>query len=172
MLQLNGGRRSMRESQLYPHVETYLNLRFAPSRKPLYGAFLSVPAVTSSAGPAESGQWTRPDLSLVLIWRNKYSPNVNLDLYGFEVKSEPGCDVSAVHEALAQSRHVHYSYVVWHLPTDTRVRPKHQATIADNCRAHGVGLITCSNYENAHDFHIADRCNEIYSEYANSERAG
>lgn len=63
----------MRESALYRDVDTYLNLRFASLRRPLFGEFFFKTGITAKSGPAASGQWTRPDLALITIWRNKYS---------------------------------------------------------------------------------------------------
>lgn len=133
-----------REDDLYPHVEHFLHLGFAPRLKPSLGVHLTLVAITAMAGPAGSGKWSRPDLALINLWRHKYQPHQSLDLYGFEVKRDGGCDLASVHETLAHTRLVNFAYLVWHYSAADFVNP-HFGTIKDNCRAYGLGLITFAN---------------------------
>jgi hypothetical protein len=100
-----------------------------------------------------AGQWTRPDLALIALWKNKYSPGFQLDLYGFEVKTRQGCNLVAVHEALAQNRVVHYSYLVWHTP-QSDLQGDHFAQVRNHCDAFRIGLITFSRIRDADSFTV------------------
>jgi hypothetical protein len=138
------------ESALYDRVESYLLLRFQHRLKPMLGECLPpITAITARANMA--GQWTRPDVGLIAVWKNRYSAKVNLDVYGFEVKTRKGCTLTAVHEALAQNRVVHFSYLVWHLPeSDLCDEPFEK--ISKHCEAIGIGLITFSRSYDADSF--------------------
>lgn len=138
------------ESALYDHVESYLQLRFQQRLKPLLGECLPpITAITARANMA--GQWTRPDVGLIAVWKNRYSATVNLDVYGFEVKTRKGCTLTAVHEALAQNRVVHFSYLVWHLPESDLCEQSFEI-ISKHCDAFGIGLITFSRAYDADSF--------------------
>lgn len=143
---------SVAESTLYPRVQTYLHLRFQEHIKPLLGDCLP-PITAITANASTLGQWTRPDLALIALWKNKYSPTLHLDLYGFEVKTRQGCNLAAVHEALAQNRVVHYSYLVWHTP-QSDLQSDHFLQIRDHCEAFRIGLITFSRGRDADTFSI------------------
>lgn len=142
---------AVQERELYEPVETYLNVRFSGGLKPLRGECFTVSAITATAGTLGAGQWTRPDVALIAVWKNKFSPVVHLDLYGFEVKTSKGCNVSSVHEALAQNRLVHYSYLVWHVPPPV-LETKRFLAIYESCEAYGVGLITFHRQVDASTF--------------------
>jgi hypothetical protein len=142
----------MAEHELYEPVQNFVNLRFAPSVHPKYGFQYSIVEVTAKAGIYGEGQWTRPDLSLVTLWRNKYAPTLHLDLYGFEVKALGSASLLAVHEALAQGRLLHYSYLALHVDKENPLNSK----IRESCRSHGVGLITFSNPRNPDCYNILE----------------
>jgi len=145
------------ESTLYEWVQSYLYLRFQEYLKPLLGESLP-PICTVTAKANMPGQWVRPDVGLIALWRNKYSTTLQLDVYGFEVKTHQGCDLVAVHEALAQTRVVHYSYLVWHAP-EIELGSSHFEEIRGHCDAFGIGLITFSRRKDANTFirHIRAR---------------
>ncbi len=130
----------MREEDLYPIVEQYLHMQFAPCLKPALGAHLTLAGITATAGPAGSGKWSRPDLALINLWRHKYQPHQSLDVYGFEVKKDGACDLSAVHEALAHTRSVNYSYLVWQYRASDFDAEAFK-TIRQNCESYELGLI-------------------------------
>ena len=94
---------------------------------------------TSSYGP-HKGQWARPDYILVTAMRFKLMPGAQVDVHSFELKTEGGCTVQSVHEALAQTRFTHFGHLVWHLPKQSRAEAK-LAEIERHCDQHGVGLI-------------------------------
>jgi hypothetical protein len=94
---------------------------------------------TSSYGP-HRGQWARPDFILVSAMRFRLMPGSQVDVHSFELKTESGCTVQAVHEALAQTRFTHFGHLVWHLPENSRAEAR-LAEIEKHCDQHGVGLI-------------------------------
>jgi hypothetical protein len=94
---------------------------------------------TSSSGP-HRGQWARPDYILVTAMRFKLLPGCQVDVHSFELKTEAGGTVQAVHEALAQTRFTHFGHLVWHLPEGSKAETR-LAEIAKHCEQHGIGLI-------------------------------
>lgn len=141
------------EADLYPHVENFLHIEFAPRLKPSSGRNLTIAAITATRGPASSGTWSRPDLAMVNVWRHKYHPVQTLDVYGFEVKRDGGLDLTSVHETLAHTRLVHYAYLVWHYRSGDFSAPAFNV-IRENCRAYGLGLITFHELGNPLDFNV------------------
>ena len=94
---------------------------------------------TSSYGP-HRGLWARPDYILVSAMRFKLMPGAQVDVHSFELKTESGCTVQSVHEALAQTRFTHFGHLVWHLPNNSKAEAR-LAEIERHCEEHGVGLI-------------------------------
>ena len=132
-----------------------------PLRKYLNGTFragLDLPGDglclvqnTSSFGP-HRGQWARPDYILVSAMRFRLMPGSQVDVHSFELKTETGCTVQSVHEALAQTRFTHFGHLVWHLPDNSKGEAR-LAEIEKHCGEHGIGLIRmrepsdCDAYE-------------------------
>lgn len=94
---------------------------------------------TSTKGPRQ-GRWVRPDYILVTVSRFRFVPQRQVDLHSFELKTEVGGDVPAVHEALAQTRYTHFGHVVWHLPIGSPYE-KRLPDVRSQCISHGIGLI-------------------------------
>lgn len=94
---------------------------------------------TSAFGP-HRGQWARPDYILVTAMRFKLLPGSQVDVHSFELKTETGGTLQAVHEALAQTRFTHFGHLVWHLPDGCKAEAR-LAEIAKHCDEHGIGLI-------------------------------
>lgn len=139
------------EADLYQAVESYLNIEFSAQLKPALGKNLSLVAITATSGPAASGIWSRPDLALVNVWHRKYQPVQMLDLYGFEVKRDDGCDVRSVHETLAHCRLVHFAYLVWNY-RKADFESDSFKIIQANCAAYGLGLITFADRADGRSF--------------------
>ena len=100
-------------------------------------------------GP-HKGKWARPDFILVSAMRFKLMPGAQLDLHSFELKTEIGGSVLAIHEALAQTRFTYFGHFVWHLPEGS----KGEAMLEDiitHCEEHGIGLIRMKKPEEAAD---------------------
>lgn len=143
----------MLEKDLYEPVRNYLELRFRDGLTPPFGQLLGFPAITATAGGPGTGTWSKPDLCFVALWRYRYSPHWQLDLHGFEVKTQSGCNTESVHESLNHTSHVHFANLLWHNPNwdDTDPRCKE---ILDRCRRFGVGLITLASPKDASTYHI------------------
>ena len=102
---------------------------------------------TSVMGP-HKGKWARPDFILVSAMRFKLMPGAQVDLHSFELKTESGGGVLAIHEALAQTRFTHFGHLVWHLPSGSKGEPMLE-DVATHCEEHGVGLIRLRTPERA-----------------------
>ncbi len=133
----------MREDLLYEIVKSFVSIEVVNSVKPKYGTHLPLVHVKAQEGPAASGVWSRPDVSMIHAWRHKYLPNVSVDMYGFEVKGDGRCDLRAVHETLAHRRFVHFAYLVWQFN-----KPDYDSNVfsdvLESCESYGLGLVTFS----------------------------
>lgn len=131
----------MLERDLYGHVQNYLDIVFSDQLQPIYGSLKHLTAITSNTGGTKTGIWSKPDLCLVSLIRQKYGLQWQLDLHGFEVKPANSCSAQSVHEALNHTSLVHFSHLVWHCPQWEDRDPGHHA-ILDRCSHYGVGLVT------------------------------
>ena len=125
------------EATLMEPLRQYLSGSFARGLD--VGDGIHVVQDTSTLGPRQ-GLWARPDFILVSVMRFRLLPGVQVDVHSFELKTESGGTVQAVHEALAQTRFTHFGHLVWHLPTGSRAEAR-LAEIEAHCAAHGIGLI-------------------------------
>ncbi len=94
----------------------------------------------------QKGKWARPDFILVSAMRFRLMPGAQVDLHSFELKTETGGSVLAIHEALAQTRFTHFGHFVWHLPIGSKAEPMLD-DIATHCEEHGIGLIRIKDPE-------------------------
>lgn len=94
---------------------------------------------TSAFGPRKA-RWARPDFILLSAMRFRLLPGSQVDLHSFELKTELGGSVLAIHEALAQTRFTHFGHLVWHLPEGSKAEPMLD-DITAHCEEHGIGLI-------------------------------
>lgn len=126
------------EANLMSALGAYLNGPFrAGLELPPQG--LSLVKDTSTLGPSK-GRWVRPDFILVSVMRFRLMPGAEVDVHSFELKTETGGSVLAVHEALAQTRFTHFGHLVWHLPPGSKAEGRLNEVIAQ-CETHGIGLI-------------------------------
>ncbi|MGH6838309.1 MAG: hypothetical protein ACREDT_05845 [Methylocella sp.] len=126
------------EARLMPPLNTYLEGAFRRGLD-LPADGIAIVQDTSAKGPSK-GLWAHPDFILISAMRFRFMPGAQVDVHGFELKTETGCSVLAVHEALAQTRFTHFGHLVWHLPESSRSEAR-LAEIEDHCGAHGIGLI-------------------------------
>lgn len=63
------------------------------------------------------------------------------DLFTFELKMPPGCNMLAVHEALAHAAFGHFPYLCLY-PSENEHRPAELPSMMEQCKVHGVGVIT------------------------------
>ncbi|NWG53879.1 MAG: hypothetical protein HXY28_09185 [Hydrogenophilaceae bacterium] len=122
------------EGQLMPALGVWLESRFIPS---LGDHAQAVSQNTAYRGPRR-GAWSQPDYTIASVRRYKYSNIREVDLFGFELKRAGAVTVVAVHEALAHTRWVHHSSLVFHLPDPGM---SDLDTIKHECARHGIGLI-------------------------------
>lgn len=102
---------------------------------------------TSKADSKISGQWTRPDITLVSSKRFAWTIGQEFDVVTFEIKRPDSSNVLAVFEALAHVRVATKAYVVFPL-SEKQWADSDQAQAArvrDECIRHGIGLIFIPN---------------------------
>jgi hypothetical protein len=135
----SGARGWALEKNLMAPIEAYLRSVYLPSESGLPKSAKTWLRDTSIGGPTGAGPWSRPDFTLAAVNNYRFVSPSQLDVFGFEVKTESGCDVRSVHEAYAHARFVNYAYLIWHLPEGSPKRTRLQ-TIR-------VGLIVFSDPE-------------------------
>lgn len=127
------------EAAIMPHLEHYLRGAFRTVIDGKAGAGYLV-IDTSHRGPTR-GTWRRPDFTVVNVLDLPLFGRRQVDVHSVELKTETGCTVPSVFEALSQARETHYAYLAWDLPEDSSRRtdlPEIEAA----CLLHGIGLIT------------------------------
>lgn len=142
------------ESSLYPRLAQFLYLGFHEAHKPRHGSLYLEVGHTHDVAAPSGGTWTRPDLAAVGISRGRFAATVEVRLFSFEVKTADGCRLQSVHEALAHTRFVNYSYLVWNRPACICDDEENYQAILSNCAAYGVGLITIHNPNDLNTFQI------------------
>jgi hypothetical protein len=136
-IEVTGGE-NWSEAKLMLPFERYLTSYFPQSLDlPTHSAWIV--ANTSAIGP-RTGQWARPDFIAVSVMKFQLIPGRDLALHSFELKTESGGTVQAVHEALAQTRFTHFGHLIWHLPPGSKAEVK-LPEIEKQCETHGIGLI-------------------------------
>ena len=132
------------EADLEPWFERFIWKHALPLfYDPPPQAFNLIVQNTARVG-ASAGRWTRPDLCAACISRYRYSAAAQFDLFSFELKMPAGCNMLAVHEALAHSATVHFPYLCLFLPEDVGHRPELPGML-EQAQRHGVGVITISD---------------------------
>jgi hypothetical protein len=146
----------MLERDLYEPVRDYLDLVFSDKLKPLYGEMRKISAITATSGGNNTGIWSKPDLCVVALTRQKYGFDWRLDLHGFEVKPAGRCTAEYVHEALNHTAFVHFTHLIWHCERWDDFDDD-CAELLDRCAHFGVGLITFSKPKNPKSYVIRVR---------------
>lgn len=108
----------------------------------------------TARGGVATGRWTRPDLCAACISRYHYTPLAHLDLYSFELKMPSGCNMLAVHEALAHSATAHFPYLCIFLPEQAKERAQLPSMLEQSQR-HGVGVIVITDPKNFDTYRLA-----------------
>jgi hypothetical protein len=134
--------RSLQECQLMPSLRRYLEMRFWRRLQLPDDAYWTV--IDTSTGGALNGQWRRGDFTGVAIVPREVLRGSDVELYTFELKTAEGGNIAAVHEAQAQTRGLHYGYLVWHAP-DRHAGQARLEAIGRECHRMGVGLIVFSD---------------------------
>ncbi len=105
-----------RESELYEPLKGWLDSVWGEGVDD--GDFFEV-RVTGTARKKRraSGQWSRPDVTLVQVNSYDYLPQPVLEVSSFEVKKFSHAEnIRSVYEAAAHSRWAHFSYLVAEVP--------------------------------------------------------
>lgn len=107
------------ESELYEPLKKLLNDDWGSEAKETED-FFELRITASPRGRArDSGQWSRPDLTLVEVNTFEYLPGSNLEVTTFEVKKFADVqNIASVYEAAAHSRWAHYAYLVGEVPEE------------------------------------------------------
>jgi hypothetical protein len=90
--------------------------------------------------PGPPGRWTRPDLCMGCVARYRYTPQLQFDLFSFELKMPSGCNMLSVHEALAHGAVAHLAYLCLYLP-EAVDEQKNLSPMLEQAQRHGVGVI-------------------------------
>ena len=117
-------------------METFTGLFFYDPPPPSF----SVVVQNTARGGSRGGRWTRPDICAGCISRYNYAPVPQFDLFTFELKMPSGCNMLAVHEALAHAAAGHFPYLCLYLSED-KSQPTELASMLEQCQEHGVGVI-------------------------------
>jgi hypothetical protein len=142
------------ETDLYQPLESYVHDSFFVAHRPPHGAMRVVTAQTALIPGVGGGVWTQPDVAAVVISRNRFAASAEVRLFSFEVKTKAGCQLQSVHEALAHTRFVNCSYLVWNRPHCVCADRELYNTIQASCAAYGIGLITVHNPGKPHTYEI------------------
>lgn len=110
----------------------------------------------TARGGHASGKWAHPDIVLTSLRRYRSRAVPELELFGFELKTSRGFETSAVHQALAHLRYVHYSHVVVHCPSDEDWEHK-LASVRFHAQTHGVGVIRLRSASENGEYEISIR---------------
>jgi hypothetical protein len=105
-----------RESELYEPLKVWLDSEWGAGAED--GDFFEV-RITGTARRKKraSGQWSRPDATLVQVNSYDYLPQPVLEVSTFEVKRFSDAEnIRSVYEAAAHSRWAHFSYLVAEVP--------------------------------------------------------
>jgi len=106
------------EADLYDPLLQWLKTEWGESDE--RGDFFAVKITATPKGrPRSSGQWSRPDLTLVEVNNYQFVPQASLEVTTFEVKRFADAqNMSSVYETAAQSRWAHYAYLVAEVPKE------------------------------------------------------
>jgi len=141
------------ERELMPALANWISEVHAPRFFPTARRSPEFRVVDTSTGGARSGTWSQPDFTVALLRSYDYSTLRHIELVGYELKRAGQGKVTAVHEALAHRRWVHYAYLVLFTPpgSDEEVRI---TELTFECNRHGVGFITFDDAKELSSFKI------------------
>jgi len=94
----------------------------------------------TARGGLSGGRWTKPDIVVAAIHSYLSRPLPELSLYGFELKTQAGFELSSIYQAAAQTRFLHFAYVVVPHPKDEKWGLR-LAPIRAHAEELGIGLI-------------------------------
>jgi hypothetical protein len=106
------------ESELYEPLKKLLDEDWGNEAREAED-FFELRITASPKGRArDSGQWSRPDLTLIEVNTFEFLPGSNLEVTTFEVKKFSDVqNIASVYEAAAHSRWAHYAYLIAEVPS-------------------------------------------------------
>lgn len=131
----------MREADLYPFVQDWLDATFPLSRRGRWYETHRKSLITAQLDWIDGGAWMRPDLALIHVHRRKFEAAASLDLYTFEVKPEGTQALPGLHQTLAHGRFADFVVLV---------APKTMGPTAEvqaQAIRFGVGLVLFENVQ-------------------------
>jgi hypothetical protein len=139
-----------REAELYEPLRDWLQENWGQGTID-DGDFFEIRVTASPTGrKRSSGQWSRPDLTIVKVNSYEYLPPPVLDLTTFEVKKfSDGEKIRSVFEAAAHSRWAHHAYLVVEVPKRDYELPERFMSELERFR---IGLILMWKTKEGWDF--------------------
>ena len=135
------------ESDLYEPLKKLLNDDWGKEAKQTEDFFELRITASPRGRQRDSGQWSRPDLTLVEVSTYDYIPGSNLEITTFEVKRfDDAQNIASVYEAAAHSRWAHYAFLVAEVPDDKVEFPERFISELERFRI-GLMVIWCENGE-------------------------
>ena len=98
----------------------------------------------TARGGLSGGRWTKPDIVVATVNTYLSRPIPELNLYGFELKTQAGFELSSIYQAAAQTRFLHFAYVVVPHPKDETWHLR-LALVRAHAEELGIGLIRLDN---------------------------
>ena len=127
------------ESDLYEPLKTLLDEDWGSEAKETEDFFELRVTASAKGRQRDSGQWSRPDLTLVEVNTFEYLPGANLEVTTFEVKKFADAqNIASVYEAAAHSRWAHFAYLVAEVPEENFEFPERFVSEVQRFR---VGLL-------------------------------
>lgn len=144
------------ESELYGPLKSALEDEWGNAAKES-GDFFELRITASPKGRSrDTGQWSRPDLTLVEVNTFEYLPGANLEITTFEVKRfVDSQNIASVYEAAAHSRWAHYAYLVAEVPQE---HYEFQSRIISELERFDIGLILFWKKDGKWDFTVDVGC--------------
>ncbi len=142
-----------KEKDLYPPLKGWLVDNWGKEPKDSGDFFAAKITARPKGYRRKSGQWSRPDVTVVQVNRYEHLPSSILDVTSFEVKTQKDSgNLASVYEAAAHRRMAHNAYLVVELRSkDERVS---ESIVAELTRFR-LGLLTMWR-ENGGDWNVED----------------
>lgn len=144
----------IREADLYSLTRRFVEMRFPAllSRRARSG--IPIPfcnEVAETAGDP-GGQWSRPDVAVLVISYGEYVPYWRADLHTIEVKTAGTVDVISAHEARAHGRYGHYCWLAFQAVGRAASQTARYKEVVDSAVGLGVGVLTCQCADDPDDW--------------------
>lgn len=146
------------EANLYTPTRRFVGMRLAGFLARRSGSSppkLFCNEVAEVAGEI-GGKWTRPDIAALAISCGEFVPYWRADLHTFEVKTAGGLDVTGAHEARAQGRFGHFSWLVFQAVGRAEQHTNRYKEVVDSAAGLGVGVLVCAEPDDPDSWRIVE----------------